>query len=67
MVRENEIAPTIGITCAATVLNIFKVQAPTMWSFVMIKKRAYAPFYFFAFGSATGAGIKAQASLARVR
>jgi hypothetical protein len=66
MVRENEIAPTIGITCAATVLNILRVQAPTMWSFV-IKKRAFAPFYFFAFGSATGAGIKAQASLARVR
>ena len=35
MVREKEIAPTIGITCAATVLNILRVQAPTIWSFVM--------------------------------
>ena len=54
--------------CAAKALNIFRVQAPAIWSFVITKKRAYAPFYFFAFGSATtGAGINAQASLARVR
>ncbi len=35
MVRQNEIAPTIGITCEATVLNIFRVQAPTRWSLLM--------------------------------
>ena len=40
MVRQNEIAPAIGITWAATVLNILSVQAPTIWSLLMAQSVA---------------------------
>jgi hypothetical protein len=70
MVRQKESTPTIGIICAASALMPLSTQAPAMWSFVIAKKGAEAPVYYFfvvvAFGS-TGAGIKAQASAASWR
>ena len=68
MVRQKEIAPTIGIICAANVLTTFSVQAPAMCSFVIAKKGPKPPvYYFLAFGAGSGAGINAQASAASWR
>jgi len=71
MVRQKEIAPTIGIICAANVLTTFSVQAPAICSFVIAKKGAETPVYYFlvvvAFGAGSAGGKAAQASAASWR